>query len=91
MSSDPRSLSLALFHALSSSIRRQDELTARTARALVVEAVSLLPDFTVTQTEKPHVIRIRTQEGIEFDYNIQDAADALVHLHEDYRKTLGEE
>lgn len=86
--SDPRSLSLALYHALSSKIRQFDELTPRAARSLVVEALSLLPDFIVNETEVPHILRMRTRDGSEFDFNIQDAADALLHLHEDFRKLV---
>ncbi len=88
--SDPRSLSLALYHALSSKVRQFEELTPRQARALIVESLALLPDFSVKETETPHVLRMSTMDGREFDFNIQDAADALLHLHEDFRK-LAEE
>lgn len=88
MSSDPRSLSLALYHALSSKVRQFEELTPRQARALIVDGLSLLPDFIVSETEVPHVLRMRTKDGHEFDFNIQDAADALLHLHEDFRKLV---
>ena len=88
--SDSRSLSLALFHALSSKVRQFDELTPRTARTLVVDSLSLLPDFIVKQTEIPHILRMRTKDGAEFDFNVQDAADALLHLHEDFRKLVEE-
>ncbi|HMU82115.1 MAG TPA: hypothetical protein PKE49_07550 [Leptospiraceae bacterium] len=86
--SDPRSLSLVLFHALSGKLRRYDELTPSQARALLLESLELLPDFDVHKTTVPHVVRVTTREGKSFDFNIQDFADSLVMLHRDYNRLV---
>ncbi len=86
--SDPRALSLVLFHALSARIRRYDELTPSQARSLVVDALELLPDYTVEKTTLPHLVRVSAADGSAFDLNIQDFADSLLLLHREYQRLM---
>jgi len=87
---DPRSLSLALSHALARKIRLYEELNPEMARTLLLEALNLLPDYTVEETDRPHIVRISTTTGPSFPFNIQDAVDSLIILHKDYQRLASE-
>lgn len=83
---DPRSLSLVLFHAISSKLRLYDELTPNQARAILMEALRLLPDYRITETDQSHILKIESEQGPEFLFNVRDAVDSLLVLHREYRE-----
>ncbi|MCE9599665.1 MAG: hypothetical protein K8S54_17025 [Spirochaetia bacterium] len=83
---DPRSLSLVLFHAISRKLRLYEELTPRQARAILMEALRLLPDFQINETEQSHILRISSEGVPDFLFNVRDAVDSLLVLHREYRE-----
>ena len=91
---DPRAQVLVLFQKLSKELSTLNEqATLKRAADLIVNALQILPDFSVEKTEKEGEILIRKLDTNDapVKLNIQDAADGLITLWREYQDAVDRE
>lgn len=98
---DPRALAFIVYQKIQQELSgqdRDDELSSRRAREIILDALDLLPEISVRPGPRDGLVMIRyrpadqadpdAQAG-EFLFNLQDFEDSLRTVWQDYRDQLG--
>ncbi len=93
---DPRALALIVFQKIQQELSYQDQeedLSPRRAREIILDALKLLPEVSVSPGPREDLIRIHVpgasrEPGDQVLLNLQDIVDSLRTVWRDYRQQM---